>query len=235
MTVNSATGRSITTIGAAAALTLALTGAGTAAPVFDWTGFYAGVFGGANMQQADIPTYEGVWYGSYYYYSNSSKPLAVGAELGGDVGFNQQFGSFVLGAEGDINWSSNTVLVDTYGNYATAALSWMSTLRLRAGVVVGDSALIYATAGLAAANIDYSVCEYSSCTGSYDYGTSGVRLGLTGGVGAEVAINDNTTIDAKLLYTSFASSSMNTPYYYYPATFQSNVVSARVGLNWHMD
>lgn len=222
----------------ASALAIVVAGIGFAAPAaaVDWTGFYAGVFGGANLQQAEIPTFYGWYYGSGYYYGggDDTVPQAIGGEVGGVAGFNQQFGAFVLGAEGDVAWSNNLVLVDTAYNYATARLNWLGTFRFKAGVAVGDNAVVYGTAGVAAASIDYSVCYDSACDNAYDYGASGVRYGLTAGIGAEAMVTDNLSIDGKLLYTTFATTSLTTPYDGYPVIFGSNVVSARVGLNWHL-
>src|SRR5580658_7207250 len=67
-------------------------------PIFSWTGFYIGVNGGYAFGQ-----------------SNWTAPLPLGSTgnfntsgflAGGTVGGNYQFGSFVVGAEGDFDWSN---------------------------------------------------------------------------------------------------------------------------------
>src|SRR3569833_1416916 len=55
---------------------------------FSWTGFYAGINGG-------------------YGWSSSFADNAKGAIYGGQVGYNMQFSSFVVGLEGDFQDTNN--------------------------------------------------------------------------------------------------------------------------------
>lgn len=206
------------------------------AGTIEWTGFYAGVFAGANLQASGLPGYysyyEGDYYGDYYRVDVES----VGGELGAAAGYNAQFGDFVLGAEGDLAWVSNSVESDQYEGFVKSQANWLATARVKAGLLVGDAALVYGTAGIAAAGIDTLVCYDSSCDDGYEYGPEDVRYGLTVGVGAEAMVADNLSIDAKLLYTKLETVSATEAYYdYYSAHFDADLISARVGLNWHLD
>ena len=69
-------------------------------PVYDWTGFYAGVFGGGgygnhNLNNARGPT------GAANFTVNYSSQGAMG---GGELGYNWQSGRFLFGIEGDYAW-----------------------------------------------------------------------------------------------------------------------------------
>lgn len=68
---------------------------GEAPPSFDWTGFYVGVQGGLQFQSdddGDAPP------------SVREPDEAEGPAFGGLIGYDHQFGSFVLGVEGDAQW-----------------------------------------------------------------------------------------------------------------------------------
>jgi len=87
-----------------------------------------------------------------------------GAEVGGQVGCNRQWGSFVAGVEADFNWSSlRNSISAAYGAFPSAnpaftispetealstRLNWFSTIRGRAGFA-WDRWFLFATGGLA--------------------------------------------------------------------------------------
>src|SRR5947209_19380723 len=61
-------------------------------PIFSWTGFYVGVNGG------------GV-FGDFTKGGKSTFGSPTGGLVGGQAGYNQQFGQIVVGVEGDIHWA----------------------------------------------------------------------------------------------------------------------------------
>jgi outer membrane immunogenic protein len=65
---------------------------------FDWTGFYVGVQGGLAFDAEDDAEPLFSLEGS----EDSDDPLSP--VLGGQVGYDHQFGDFVLGVEGDLEW-----------------------------------------------------------------------------------------------------------------------------------
>ena len=130
-----------------------------AAPIFTWTGFYAGVNAGWGWRDSNQETVVlgGAVPGTLFFPDNGDG----GFTGGGQIGYNWQFGSFVVGAETDIQWA------DTGGSEAVAFVpgrgyagdfmpgefrndlsDWFGTVRLRAGVAF-DRVLVYATGGLA--------------------------------------------------------------------------------------
>jgi outer membrane immunogenic protein len=131
------------------------------APVFTWTGFYAGVNAGWGWRDDDeetvVLTGPGIpagLVGTLQFEDDNG-----GFVGGGQIGYNFQFGAFVVGAEADIQWADtgdqDAVFVAGPGNAGTflpgefeGAEDWFGTVRLRAGVAF-DRVLIYATGGLA--------------------------------------------------------------------------------------
>ena len=207
---------------------------------YDWTGFYVGVFGGVSLQLASLPGSYSYYEGDYSDYYRTDQQT-VGGELGVAGGYSAQIGSFVLGGEADIAWTNLSIESDKYAGYVETQTNWISTLRVKAGMVLGDGVLVYGTAGLAAADMEALVCYDESCDAGYEYEIDGVRLGLTVGIGTEARLTDNLTVDAKLLYTQLETATADVPYsaaiwnYDTSASFDASILSARAGLNWHFN
>ena len=75
-----------------------------AAPIFTWTGFYAGVqrrLGLARARPADR-RFSAVRCPGTLNFANNSDGGFTG---GGQIGYNYQIGSFVIGVETDIQWA----------------------------------------------------------------------------------------------------------------------------------
>jgi len=128
------------------------------APIFTWSGFYAGVNAGWGWRNDDQQTVVlgGAVPGTLIFPGNGDGGF-VG---GGQIGYNWQFGSFVVGAETDIQWAdtgnseavafvpAGTLGTFVPGEFRNDLADWFGTVRLRAGVAF-DRVLIYATGGLA--------------------------------------------------------------------------------------
>lgn len=100
---------------------------------FDWTGFYAGIYGGLNP--AKFPNV-----------------LEDGAFQGGLVtGFNMQIGPGVIGAELDGGYVGGKSHRTGGGGEVTQY--WTGAAKLKAGVAL-DTTLLYATAGYGMARLD---------------------------------------------------------------------------------
>jgi outer membrane immunogenic protein len=141
--------------------------------------------------------------------------------FGGYVGYNWQrcCSPFVFGIETDFNWqdTSPTGLdVETgigagAGSTETVSLesniNWFGTLRGRVGYVVHDHILLYATGGLAYANLDHTLTANNigvaqgfapglSFSDSHDT----TKVGWTVGGGAELLHDSNWVLRAEALY-----------------------------------
>jgi outer membrane immunogenic protein len=131
-------------------------------------------------------------------------------------GYNWQSGTIVFGLEGDIEASGqngSTTLCDTAGcpvgsGIATAGykLPWFGTLRARLGFTPQPRWLIYATGGLAVAEIDESVSEGPvGGTPGIVINSNTTRAGFAVGGGVETAITDRWSIKAEYLFMGFGN------------------------------
>ena len=175
----------------ALALILAVAGPARADDATDWGGAYLG-FGIAGTAVQGMITTNG--YGS-------ADITQLGAAPALAAGYNLDMGRFVLGLEGDITplgfHATGTTPGGATGDASfDAQLHALITGRVRAGLKA-DRALLFATAGLAAAN--------GSLNTSYsDAGTNvnlaGRMTGIVVGGGAEYALNETMTLKADALY-----------------------------------
>ena len=103
-----------------------------------------------------------------------------GALLGATLGYNRQAGSWVLGIEGDIDWSSigGQVTGPVMGVPATfeTQLPWLNTFRARVGYAFG-SFFPYLTGGGASGGVRATDAITIPGSGNVLGGLSDVRLG----------------------------------------------------------
>jgi outer membrane immunogenic protein len=134
-------------------------------PIFTWTGFYAGVNAGWGWRNNDqdpvfLAPGAGIPAGlaGTLIFSNNDDGGFTG---GGQIGYNYQIGSFVVGIETDIQWADTnqnqdvifvpaTGFTGTFvpGVFDSNAPEWWGSVRGRVGVAF-DRFLVYATGGLA--------------------------------------------------------------------------------------
>jgi len=148
-------------------------------PAYSWTGFYLGVNGGGGLGTSAWDTA-----GSFN---------LTGGLVGGTIGYNYQFGPAVIGAEGDIDWSSLKGSTTSAGCPAgcTTGDSWLSTERLRLGYAA-DRFMPFVTGGMAIGNINATTPGLA--------GNSTTNVGWTLGAGLEFAIAGRWTAKAEYLY-----------------------------------
>lgn len=159
---------------------------------YDWSGFYAGVQVGYADGTDDflfpgfitMPDPDGVFGGVHFGYNMQTANNWVFGIVG-DVNVAGIDGVGVLGA------TTNTVDVD-----------FTASVRGKVGYA-WDRYLIYGTAGLAIAEIDYTNQFGASPTLSYNQTAAGITVG--GGV--DVAVNDWLSALVEYRYTSYESAS----------------------------
>jgi outer membrane immunogenic protein len=144
------------------------------------------------------------------------------ATLGGYVGYNWIVcAPYQLGIEADIPYlgGSPTARDIEFGptglNETTrlnSAMDWFGTLRGRAGYLLHDTFLLYATGGLAYSRIDLTLSD--NCVGCgnspfnlgpFSQSNSGNRVGWTAGGGGELLLDSNWIIRGEALFVDLGS------------------------------
>jgi outer membrane immunogenic protein len=221
----------------------------TLAPVFSWTGFYAGVNAGFSFnanKASTIGTPGFIGLGAAV--PTSLRTGKNGFIGGGQIGYNYQMGSIVLGVETDLQYvdgkRSTSFTSAALGGLTTSAgsqLDYLGTLRARLGLVASERLMIYATGGLAYGNPKNTAAVAAPVPGAFWAGTSGAtRFGYTVGAGAEYALTNNWTAKLEYLYydlgrrtvtaNQFAGAAL--PGVAYVARFQNTGSIVRAGVNY---
>lgn len=125
---------------------------------------------------------------------------------GAHAGYNYQIDQFVLGVEGDIdysnlNGSSHAVYPGNRARTLKLQTEWQGSARARIGYAF-DNILIYATGGLAIANAKLSTAGVNP---------SNTHIGWTAGLGAEYAFTQNWIGRLEVRYSDFNKKSYTTP------------------------
>jgi opacity protein-like surface antigen len=192
-----------------------------AAPVsaWSWTGFYVGgnIGGGVATSRFDDLS---------NFFGTNPTPTSGFFTGGGQIGYNYQFGSGLVGVEADVNGNShfNGAILGSGNSEALTVRSNIDvsgTIRARAGLVVGNT-LVYATGGTAWADVEQqsgtSFCNFNgTCVldlGSFPSGAptgrtanfSGTKWGGVVGAGVEYALSPNWTVGGEFLHTIYADS-----------------------------
>ena len=185
-------------------------------PLFTWTGFYLGVNAGYGWHDSNDNTIF-VPQGTFVTAPLASGALSFGNNSGdgfvggGQIGYNYQFGQFVIGAEADIQWAdlgggTGTAFVPLgfpptfVPAGAAGGIEWFGTVRARLGFAI-DRALIYATGGFAYAGND----EGNGFNGFIN-DNDDTHTGWTVGGGVEYAFTDNLTAGIEGLWISLNGS-----------------------------
>jgi outer membrane immunogenic protein len=209
------------------------------APVFSWTGFYAGVNGGYGLDHVSFPYSVTLPGGSIV--SGQSGLTERGPLFGGQVGYNYEIanvpiiGHAVVGVEADTDWSNinGSVTFGTSQGLETfgTRIENFGSLRGRVGYNF-DRLLLYISGGLAYATTEnyYSVPGFS---GSYTATHLPLRFGAFG-AGLEYALTDNWSVKGEYMY-NYVSVGWNVypPDVDYMSRATFHIV--RFGLNYKFD
>ena len=172
-----------------------------AAPLYDWSGFYVGVFGGGGFGNHNLNNALGPA-GFANFTVNYSSSGGIG---GGEAGYNWQSGNVVFGVEGDAFWSGikgNDFLgsTDAFGNASTdqTSLRWGGTIRARGGIAV-DRLMLFFTGGWAYGSLQHTNTD--TVFGIDQFNNK--RSGLTAGAGIAYAVTDNVIGKFEYRYYDF--------------------------------
>jgi len=196
-------------------------------PAFSWTGLYIGAHVGYGWSDVDwqFAATPGV----------STNHSGTGALLGGQIGYNIQVRRFVFGAEADLSsaWlNGSTSCPDATFNCAHS-FNWMASVRGRTGIAINNNrTLLYGTAGVAWADVDYTAKDtFSGAT--FGTGFSNTHVGWVAGGGVEHMLTPNLTARVEYLYYGFDS--VTAPAGALgggPASIDLNTQTVRFGLNF---
>ena len=152
---------------------------------------------------------------------NGTKTSATG---GGFVGYRIQFGTMVVGIEGDANAKSasssytssdsNTFRYETFTGSVKQGAD--GSIRGRFGFLVTPTWLVYGTGGVAFGSVSgsygYTANSFGCCasvTGGGSWSTT--RTGATGGAGIEALITQSLTLRLEYRYTDLGRFSETVP------------------------
>jgi len=188
---------------------------------YNWTGFYIGgnvggawqrlsnslsIINNVGFNQTAIPGINA---------SGSPELNASSVTFGGQLGFNQQIGNIVYGAEVDFNWFNlkndaggtfNFTTTDTpYVLTTSERTQWLFTARPKIGWAA-DRTLFYVTGGLAVTRIQFEQ-EYGEPRVGIPIrnvaSATKTKLGWTAGLGGEWALQEAWSLKAEYLYAHF--------------------------------
>jgi outer membrane immunogenic protein len=183
------------------------------APPCIWCGFYVGLNAGASWtRNDDVYTF----FGAGTPIIAAARPEATSFIGGGQVGYNWQWGQFVLGIEGDIAWrhhtdSANLVPFAGAPNdqvNVTNSQNWLGTVRPRAGVAFGN-VLLYGTGGVAFGEVEHSYQEIRVTTGQARVlADTATKTGWTAGAGVQWAFAPHWSIGAEYLHVDLGGTTL---------------------------
>jgi outer membrane immunogenic protein len=180
-------------------------------PYYNWTGFYVGGhvgWGAVGENQTAISSTAGIIIIPPGTVINTDSSSFLG---GGQIGYNQQTGNWVFGAEGDFSWTNAKASATIAGTLVAnsfrtqnANTDWYATLTGRIGYA-WDNWLLYVKGGAAWMNVNYNNNVTVVPTIFNFPGSTDTRLGWTIGVGIEQALWNNWSWKLEYNYMDFGT------------------------------
>ncbi len=196
------------------------------AAAYNWTGFYAGLNTGLAINNSGYtlrPTGEFLTNPPFIPYNglrtDSGNLSDAAFTIGGQLGYNYQFGRFVFGLETDFNYdgtdNSSYVnrplappLLQNIVHTVNQQVDYFGTLRARFGFTPADRFLVYGTGGLAYGNVSSgSNVLFTSAGDNYTGSSSGLQAGWTLGAGSEYALTKCWSVKLEYLYIDLGTRS----------------------------
>ena len=167
-------------------------------PYYNWTGYYAGVFGGGA---------HGIWTVDFYRNNNHghAEEGADGLALGVYGGYNYQFANrFVIGGELDLGKSTASQQNQIFDNDTSLArFGVFGSARMRVGYAF-DRLLLFGTIGVGVASISNNI-QKGRNAGEEVVWEDQVKAGVTTGAGVEYAFTNNWVGRGEYVYTDYGS------------------------------
>jgi outer membrane immunogenic protein len=192
-------------------------------PVNNWAGFYIGVnaggaFDASKVSNLGVTTEEETFLVSTQKFDSQF----IG---GGQIGYNFQWGQWVLGIEGDIDASTNLI-------------HYLASVRGRAGYAWADY-LIYATGGVGFIGFDHRVTAIETDVGAVRFSNNKNETGFVVGGGIEKKIWGNWSVGVEGLFYGFDKDVFFTtipgePDEFVRSTLEPNVWVVRARLNSYL-
>jgi outer membrane immunogenic protein len=258
LSIASATLASMLAVGSAFGADLPVKAALVVPVVFSWTGGYVGLNLGYSWgRQTSTGTITGTSITGTTTTTLTPAPLFGSGSLdgfvgGGQVGYNWQFGNWVVGFEGDLQGTGERKTFDVCNAAGCPAgstvltadyrLVWFGTDRARLGFLPTERVLVYGTGGVAYGSFraeQFMPLFIAPLVAT----SSNLRVGWTAGAGVEVALDYNWSFKAEYLYFDYgdiggptattqtiAGRTTNNLNYAFTSRFTDNVV--RVGINY---
>jgi outer membrane immunogenic protein len=175
-----------------------------ATPLYDWSGFYVGVFGGGGYGNHDYNNATGPAGNANFTVIYSS----TGGIAGGEAGYNAQSGNYLIGVEADGFWSgiNGNDASQQLGVVDQSNLRWGGTLRARGGIAV-DRLQLFFTGGWAYGDILHT----STAPGFPVDQFTNHRSGLTAGGGIAYALTNNVIGKFEYRYYDFGRYDRSAP------------------------
>jgi outer membrane immunogenic protein len=181
---------------------LPMKAAPVASPMYDWSGFYVGVFGGGGMGNHNYNNGTPTAFANYLINYDSTGGIG-----GGEAGYNVQSGNMVGGVEATGFWSgikgsdlsqfNAGPLPGGVTAFDQSNLRWGATLRARGGIAV-DRLMLFFTGGWAYGDILHT----STVPGVAVDQFTNHQSGLVAGGGIAYAMTNN--LIGKLEYSYYA-------------------------------
>jgi outer membrane immunogenic protein len=191
---------------------------------YGWTGCYVGVQGGFGSMRSNNS------------FSSSGSPPFIAEEntngdggiFGGHLGCTYQYNQWVVGLEGDGEWTGiKGNDGGSHGDVNELSARWLASVRGRLGVTFGSS-LLYATGGLAFMGARSSVLDPGE--------QEAIRRTITGwtiGAGWEYAFAPNFSTRVEYRYTDFGTEGFVFPVNGYTERHNDiRIHAVRVGLTY---
>jgi len=179
-------------------------------PVWDWTGFYAGVHAGAGWgtTESTLTSISAPGIPAVIFNLPIAQNSRTGFLGGGQVGYNFQSGWAVFGVQADVaglDVKGTTPCLTVLS--CTAKSDWLGTATGRIGGVVADKMQVYVKGGAAWLHTTHTVTIPAAGIGGIGTGTSSsvemTSFGWLLGLGAEYAFSPNWSAFLEYDYIEF--------------------------------